>query len=162
MSTAVEPFAAVQRRLQRAGFWRRAGAFATDGVWLFCVLATFGWLLFGVPWLPAPVEAGAIEVAALLWHQGVPALVCVLGWALFGATPGKFLLELRVVDAETGERPRLRRAALRYLGYFVAAAPLGLGFVWIAWDPCKQGLHDKLAGTEVIIVTDEVMPGVAL
>ncbi|MBT7879149.1 MAG: hypothetical protein HN738_13805, partial [Gammaproteobacteria bacterium] len=28
---------------------------------------------------------------------------------------------------------------------------LGLGFIWIALDKRKQGWHDKLAGTVVII-----------
>ena len=29
--------------------------------------------------------------------------------------------------------------------------PLALGFLLIAFDPRKQGLHDKLAGTLVIV-----------
>jgi uncharacterized RDD family membrane protein YckC len=39
---------------------------------------------------------------------------------------------------------------VRYLGYFVSALPLGLGFFWVAWDKRKQGFHDKLAKTVVI------------
>jgi uncharacterized RDD family membrane protein YckC len=27
---------------------------------------------------------------------------------------------------------------------------LGLGLIWVAFDPKKQGWHDKLAGTVVI------------
>ena len=31
------------------------------------------------------------------------------------------------------------------------AMPVGLlGFLWVAWDPRKQGWHDKLAGTYVV------------
>jgi uncharacterized RDD family membrane protein YckC len=28
--------------------------------------------------------------------------------------------------------------------------PLMLGFLWIAWDPRKQGFHDKIANTVVL------------
>jgi uncharacterized RDD family membrane protein YckC len=152
----------VQKRLARAGFWRRAAAFAADAMWLFCALGALGWLLFGVAWLPASNAPAAVAIAASLWHQLTPALVCVVGWARYGATPGKVLLDLRVVAANGGGRVSARQAILRYIGYFLAAAPLGLGFIWIAWDPCKQGLHDKLAGTEVVVVADEIMPGVAV
>jgi uncharacterized RDD family membrane protein YckC len=42
------------------------------------------------------------------------------------------------------------RGIVRYLGYYVSAIPLLLGFVWVAFDERKQGLHDKLAGTFVV------------
>jgi uncharacterized RDD family membrane protein YckC len=39
---------------------------------------------------------------------------------------------------------------LRFLGYFVSAFPLYLGFLWAALDRRKQGWHDKIARTIVI------------
>ena len=38
----------------------------------------------------------------------------------------------------------------RYLGYFLATLPLGLGLIWVAFDKKKQGWHDKLAHTVVV------------
>ncbi len=38
----------------------------------------------------------------------------------------------------------------RYLGYYVSIFALGVGFLWVAFDPRKQGWHDKMAGTVVI------------
>ena len=38
----------------------------------------------------------------------------------------------------------------RYLAYFLSTLPFGLGLLWVAWDPKKQGWHDKLAGTVVV------------
>jgi uncharacterized RDD family membrane protein YckC len=55
-----------------------------------------------------------------------------------------------VIDAVSGDAIGTRQALLRYLGYFLSILPLGLGFLWIAWDARKQGWHDKLAGTVVI------------
>jgi len=161
MSAAVEPFATTAQSLGPAGFWRRLGALAMDWLWLFCALGLLGWLLFGVAIPPAPPGYGAAGMVALLFHEAVPAAVFIVGWARYGATPGKVLLELRVVDARTGEHPDWPQAVIRYLGYFVAALPLGVGFLWVAWDRRKQGLHDKLARTEVVSVAEEVMPGVA-
>ena len=39
---------------------------------------------------------------------------------------------------------------IRYLGYYVSAIPFGLGLLWVAFDPRKQGWHDKMAGTVVV------------
>jgi uncharacterized RDD family membrane protein YckC len=41
-------------------------------------------------------------------------------------------------------------ALVRYIGYWASAIPLGLGFLWVAWDSGKQGWHDKIAGTCVV------------
>ncbi|MGA7985503.1 MAG: RDD family protein [Burkholderiales bacterium] len=39
---------------------------------------------------------------------------------------------------------------IRFLGYFVSIVPLGLGFLWIAFDRKKRGWHDLIAGTVVV------------
>ena len=56
-----------------------------------------------------------------------------------------------IVDANTLSAPSTSQNIIRYLGYFISFLPLGLGFLWIAFDKRKQGWHDKLAGTVVII-----------
>lgn len=72
-------------------------------------------------------------------------------WRMHGATPGKMLLRMRVVDAATGENPTLTQCLVRFFGYIVATLPLFLGFIWIAFDKRKRGWHDLMAGTEVRI-----------
>jgi uncharacterized RDD family membrane protein YckC len=74
-------------------------------------------------------------------------------WARVQATPGKMLLHARIVDAKTGADPRPMQLLIRYVGYFVSTIIFGLGFLWIAFDGRKQGLHDKMAGT--VVVRDE-------
>ncbi len=117
-----------------AGFGQRAAAFAIDALvaLVVCVppmvvLRSWGLLL--------PVAL----VAALIGF-----------WRYCGATPGKLALALKVVDASSGGPPSTGRLALRFLGYFVSALPLTLGFLWIAVDRRKQGWHDKIAKTVVI------------
>jgi uncharacterized RDD family membrane protein YckC len=41
-------------------------------------------------------------------------------------------------------------ALVRGLGAALSVVVLFLGFFWIAWDPDKQGWHDRIAGTVVI------------
>lgn len=143
--------------LGTAGFWRRGAALGIDAMWLFCVLGTVSWLLAGTPLPVAGVETARMAFVRVLWHF-VPAAVLVIGWARYGTTPGKLLLELRVVDARTGERAGWIRALIRCVGYAVSLLPLGLGFVWAAFDRNGQALHDKLAGTRVVRVRETVLP----
>ena len=77
-------------------------------------------------------------------------IVVLLFWVYKSATPGKMLLSMRIVDAETFEAPSHKQYILRFFGYFLSVIPLSLGFFWIALDKRKQGWHDKLAGTVVI------------
>lgn len=69
-------------------------------------------------------------------------------WVLLGQTPGKLLLGLRIVRVN-GQPMSIRRALLRYGGYWLSAIPLGLGFLWVLVDARRQGWHDKVAGTYV-------------
>lgn len=145
------------RELRPSGFWRRAAAMAIDWFWLFCVTGALAWVVFGVP-LPSG-GASQAAVGARWIHNLLPAVVFIAGWRLFGTTPGKLLLELRVVDARTGGRPSWPRAIVRYIGYFISALPLGLGFFWMLIDRRnKQTWHDKLARTRVIVVEEAILP----
>lgn len=73
---------------------------------------------------------------------------CAGSWALIGRTLGMMLLGLRVVKAD-GQPAGVWRSVVRALGYWVSAI-LMLGFIWIVFDPRRQGFHDKLAGTVVV------------
>ena len=76
-------------------------------------------------------------------------IVYIVGfWASSGATPGKMVFGLRVVTAD-GAPIGLREAALRYIGYWVNAFTLGIGYLFIAFRKDKRGLHDLIAGTSV-------------
>ncbi len=67
-----------------------------------------------------------------------------------GATIGKRVFGLKVVRAD-GTLPGFWRSLLRYtIGYWVSSLFFSLGFIWIAFDPNKQGWHDKIAGTYVV------------
>ncbi len=80
----------------------------------------------------------------------LPAVAVVLFWIYRSATPGKMAIRATIVDADSGGTPSTRQLILRYLGYFVSLIPMGVGFLWVAFDGRKQGWHDKLANTVVV------------
>lgn len=145
--------------LSYAGFWRRLLAFFIDYLLLTALLAPLLFLVYGrgyFLWL-AEVD-GLFEiygVADLLLSKLLPFLLLVMLWRRLGATPGKILLDCRVVDAQTLEALSLRSAIIRAAGYILSALPVYLGFLWMAIDKRKQGLHDKLAGTLVMHDPDD-------
>lgn len=161
-----------------AGFFARLIAALLDTVVLMLPLSLlFSWLFVAV-WGGA--NFGEAEAARIAQAQGDPlamqavmqqlaaeghfsrwimenlifttvsgALV-ILTWYLFSASPGKLMLGMKIVDATTGKPPRNGQNIGRYLGYFVSMLGIFLGFLWVGFDPRKQGWHDKMAGTVVV------------
>ena len=91
-------------------------------------------------------SVGLFELVAL----GASAVYSILLWALFGGTLGQRMLGLHVVDAATGQNIGLGRSIGRYVGFVISAIALDIGFIWAAFDPRKQGWHDKIASTFVV------------
>ncbi len=70
-------------------------------------------------------------------------------WSAKGATPGKMVMGIQITTVD-GEPIGSGRAILRYIGYFVSWITLGIGFLIIAFNREKRGLHDYIAGTVVV------------
>ena len=67
-----------------------------------------------------------------------------------GATLGKRLLGIALIDAGTGEAPGFGAAMGRTWGYLLSALPLNIGFFWAFGQSDSRAWHDLLAGTCVI------------
>jgi uncharacterized RDD family membrane protein YckC len=66
----------------------------------------------------------------------------------YQATLGKLTVRLKVTDLE-GRRLSFARATRRYFSKYLSAISLGVGYLMVAFDSEKQGLHDRVAGTRV-------------
>ena len=64
-------------------------------------------------------------------------------------TLGKRALGLKVMT-ERYDRLTVGDAIIRYLSKYLSTFIFLLGYIWIIFDPKKQGWHDKLASTYVI------------
>lgn len=130
------------------GFGRRCAAALIDVLLAGFFLGLLGWLVrLNFP-DHAALTAEARDALVLI---AAPAVL--LSWWLFQGTPGKLLLGCRIVDARSGDRPRFPQLLVRLLAYAIAAAPAGLGLLWVLWDRRRQGWHDKLART--LVVSDD-------
>jgi len=145
--------------LHYAGFWRRFLAMLLDSALYTALILPVLLLIYGPGylrwWLDDSSELVSYGVVDLLITYVLPFVVVIVCWRRWQATPGKLLLDCRVVDARTLQPLSLRQATIRALGYILSALPLYLGFVWAAIDKRKQALHDKLAGSVVIQVIDD-------
>ncbi|MDP8201831.1 MAG: RDD family protein [Candidatus Tenebribacter burtonii] len=77
-------------------------------------------------------------------------LYAVIFWKLFGATPGKLILRIKILDTQTGNIPSIWKLVIRFFIYLISLFSLFLGNVWIGLDSRKQSWHDKVAGTVVV------------
>ena len=92
-----------------------------------------------------------LTMASLLFFS----IVYYVGfWSNEGQTMGMTVVGLKVIRTD-GSRLSVGRALLRYIGYIVNAFLFSIGFIWVAFDPKRQGWHDKLAGTLVVFVETE-------
>jgi uncharacterized RDD family membrane protein YckC len=140
--------------VEYVGFWSRVGASIIDSILILLLTSPIVYLIYGPRYFTDNKQliAGGWDFMAT-WV--LPAVAVIVFWIYRSATPGKIILGMRIVDAETGGKPSTGQLIGRYFAYYVSAIPLSLGFLWIAFDKRKQGWHDKLAGT--VVIEDDVL-----
>ena len=141
-----------ENEFEYVGFWPRVGASIIDVILLMLITLPILASIYGSDYFTS--EDLVAGPADFLISWVLPAVATILFWLHKQATPGKMAVTARVVDAETGDTLSVGQCIGRYLAYFVSSLPLGLGLIWVAFDPKKQGWHDKLAGTVVIRARD--------
>ena len=138
-----------------AGFWIRSGASLIDTMILSFIILPISIIVLFYGWQDVADERFLMEPVNIIINWFFPFVATISFWVYKQATPGKMIIKAKIIDAKTGGKPTLQQFIIRYLGYFVAFIPLGLGIFWVAWDSKKQGWHDKMAGT---LVVKEVNP----
>jgi uncharacterized RDD family membrane protein YckC len=150
-----------------ASFFQRLVATLIDALWLGLLIILSLYLLFGnetfatandFSFASSSFSLEDFQWQTLLIKDLLPALLTLFFWLKYAATPGKLMLDCEIVNAKDGKPITFQQALLRYLGYFVSTLVFGLGFLWVLWDKRKQGWHDKIAGTVVIIHDDATLP----
>jgi len=162
----------------RAGAARRVAATLYETLLLAALALAVGFAMLPVltPWRPADGErvlpilepaAQSISFACLLVVLGA---YCVWGWS-----GGRRTLPMRTwriaIEFAAGARISMSRAALRYVAWWVGPAlaiaayaalrPLGDGrwalvllavnYAWALVDSDRQFLHDRVAGTRLVV-----------
>jgi uncharacterized RDD family membrane protein YckC len=150
MSEGIEPTTG----MRYAGFWIRFLAKFIDGLILTVVLVV-PFLIFmaltGAFGDPESSSAAA-TLAQIVFQIGY--YVVAAGYSIFftgkyGATPGKMACKLLVVDP-SGGKISYARATGRYFAEILSGLICYIGYIMVAFDSEKRGLHDRLCNTRVI------------
>ena len=136
----------------KAGFWIRVVASLLDSFLLGAVQFVLSLLISHIIGMLGMAADGDPAVNTVIWLFGASLSI---GYAVFftgycGQTPGKMALRIKVIRTD-GSPVTYGRAALReVLGKFLSSILLGIGYLMVAFDSQKQGLHDKIADTYVV------------
>ena len=123
------------------------------------------WAWAGDPALRASIEAlagawttGLLQAALTVFALAAPWFIAFEA-SPWQATPGKRLAGLVVTDAD-GARPGPGRVAARFFAGIPSWLLLHLGHAMAGWRADKRALHDRIAGTRVLLApgADPRMP----
>ena len=98
------------------------------------------------------IGGGALALIGLSRRSKSGFAIAAAG-VLSGAAPFGFLLgslNRGVLSVDVALNALEEKGLIRSLAAAFSIFVLFLGYLWIAWDPEKQGWHDKIAGTVVL------------
>jgi len=142
-----------------AGFWRRYIALGLD-IYIFVFIAFLVLLLVILVFIPFifHCDFGIFQVKyGKVWTA---IIVQLIGWGVmfgyfvflngkYGATIGKMIMRIKIVQIDYSPI-NYKIAMIRFFAFLLSCITLGIGFLLAAFDPQKQGLHDKIAKTYVV------------
>lgn len=135
-----------------AGLWARLAAYLIDVL----ALALASWaIVFSIagelsPSGTARVPPEAVVATVALFLVGSLVYFTVL-WKQYGQTLGLRMWGIKIIRVNAAPLT-WESALMRFLGYLICWATLSALFLWAVFDRRRQGLHDKMAHTYVIVV----------
>ena len=132
------------------GFWIRVCAYILDGIILNLIQ------------LPLTIFNGVVAASAegknTFMSQIVTSLIgLVIGiiYSVFfvhkkGATPGKMAFGLKIINADGTDGISIGKAVGRYFAQILSGLIFCIGFIMVAFDDRKRGLHDRICETLVV------------
>jgi uncharacterized RDD family membrane protein YckC len=158
----------MSKEVRYAGFWIRFITSFLDTVFLALPIGIVIYFLSGGEWFDFAQYQQNLQMAitanphalhnqpkvSFVWElifEISILVVTVLFWDKWrGATPGKKLLHIKVVDAKTLKDINNKQAIIRSIGYIPSTLLFGIGFLMVAFRKDKKALHDILAKSAVI------------
>ncbi len=142
MNSTVEP------DLTHPALWRRLAAMVYDSLLLVAVLMTATAIVL-------PLTGGEAIAGPVRWPYRAYLLFVGCGffavfWHFGGQTLGMRAWRLQVRGASGPVS--WREAWLRSLAAIVSWLPLGLGYLWSLFDDEQRTWHDRLSGTNLVVI----------
>lgn len=138
-------------QLRYGGFWIRVCACIVDGIVLQLIQLPIT-IINGVVVASNPdsMAASLSQIVATL----LGLVIGVLYYALFvwkkSATPGKMVFGLKIINADGSDGISLGKAVGRYFACLLSGLLVGVGYLMVAFDDRKRGLHDRICETLVV------------
>lgn len=150
-----------QASVRPAGFWIRFIAYFLDSLIIgFLSLPVTIGLQFAMFSQMGNMDPEALANASfpigltiVSWIINLAIMGTYGGWfySRKGATPGKMIFGLEVIDAQTGSYLSFQKGALRdSIGKLISSVVLLIGYIMAAFHPEKAAFHDLLVGSRVI------------
>lgn len=137
-----------RERLELASVRRRAAAFGIDELLLSVLMIVILWdAMAKAETLEAMI---AVTNSFLLEYMAIKIVYQTFFTMQYGATIGKIVMKIRVVELSTLSNPSFLSAFNRSVFRVVSEIFFYLGFVWAMLDPYRRGWHDRTARTLVI------------
>ena len=128
--------------MEKAGAGIRLGSYIIDAIILWIIGAILGFIFMAL---------GAEYVAASI----IIGILISLGYFTYffgnGQTPGMKVMKIKLCGTDGTYPIGYGKGFLRWIGMLISALVIYIGFLWILIDKDKQGWHDKIAGTYVVL-----------
>ncbi|MEO6034779.1 MAG: RDD family protein [Verrucomicrobiota bacterium] len=140
-----------------AGFWIRVAAKILDSLILmvpiFIIAIVWGYSMArSRGQTEANASAMIIQAVLQIGFLGVSILYQTYFLGKYGATLGKMAVKLRVVTPE-GQKISYGRAFGRGFADMLSGIICYIGYIMVAFDDEKRGLHDRICNTRVIKIS---------
>jgi uncharacterized RDD family membrane protein YckC len=137
-----------REQISLASIRQRAGAFGIDELLLSVIMII---ILWGPMSKAETMEAMiAVTNSFLLEYMAIKILYQTFFTMQYGASLGKIIMKIRVIELSTLSSPGFLSAFNRSVFRVVSELLFYLGFVWAMLDPYQRSWHDRTARTLVI------------
>ncbi|MGB7002203.1 MAG: RDD family protein [Halobacteriota archaeon] len=128
--------------MEKAGAGTRLVSYIIDVIilWVIGAIVGFIFMAFGAGYVAASIVIG---------------ILISLGYFTYffgnGQTPGMKVMKIKLCGTDGTYPIGYGKGFLRWIGMLISALVIYIGFLWILIDKDKQGWHDKIAGTYVVV-----------
>ena len=128
--------------MEKAGAGTRLVSYIIDAIILWIIGAIVGliFMAIGVGYVAASIIVG---------------ILISLGYFTYffgnGQTPGMKVMKIKLCGTDDTYPIGYGKGFLRWIGMLISALVIYIGFLWILIDKDKQGWHDKIADTYVVL-----------
>lgn len=137
-----------REHLELSSIRQRAAAFGIDELLLSVIMIIILWDAMGKA--QSMESMIAVTNSFLLEYMAIKIIYQTFFIMQYGATLGKIIMKIRVIELSTLSNPTFLCAFNRSVFRVVSEILFYLGFVWAMMDPYRRSWHDRSGRTLVV------------